>query len=227
MYDIATKRLHAVENEVFEKTHGSCYVPINSTHFVQIGGYNSTDVLKSVYLFKICILQATKFYMNVDIRYIRDISLLHAELPDLKIPRKFHGCGKAIINGKLSVIVSGGIGISNKTLKSVEYLSLPEQITEWKELPALNLARSGFPSLGFIGEELFIVSGQCTESNHCLQAEKFDKLHKSWKYDKSVKLKNMRYCHSTFEVTREICNEQDPQYKLESHNMAEIAPICV
>ena len=104
-------------NPSFNQVFGSCYVTINATHFIQIGGYRNESAIGQVFIVEI--IPQIKAA-----RYKEQLYMKFSQLPQLKFQRKYHGCGKGMINNDLSIIVAGGIGINNTTLKSVEYLPL-------------------------------------------------------------------------------------------------------
>ena len=104
-------------NPSFNQVFGSCYVTINATHFIQIGGYRNESAIGQVFIVEI--IPQIKAA-----RYKEQLYMKFSKLPQLKFQRKYHGCGKGMINNDLSIIVAGGIGINNTTLKSVEYLPL-------------------------------------------------------------------------------------------------------
>ena len=104
-------------NPSFNQVFGSCYVTINATHFIQIGGYRNESAIGQVFIVEIIPqLKAA--------RYKEQLYMKFSKLPQLNFQRKYHGCGQGIINNDLSIIVAGGIGMKNTTLKSVEYLPL-------------------------------------------------------------------------------------------------------
>ena len=104
-------------NPSFTQVFGSCYVTINATHFIQIGGYRNETAIGQVFLVEIIPqLKAAQYKEQLYMKF--------SKLPKLNFQRKYHGCGKGMISNDLSIIVAGGIGINNTTLKSVEYLPL-------------------------------------------------------------------------------------------------------
>ena len=100
----------------FNLVLGACYVTLNATHFLQIGGYMNGSVLKAVYMVEL--VSDPIGQQSQDNQRFKLTSL-----PHLRTRRKFHGCSKAIINNKFSIVVAGGTGRRHKLLTSVEYLT--------------------------------------------------------------------------------------------------------
>ena len=104
-------------NPSFNQVFGSCYVTINATHFIQIGGYRNESAIGQVFIVEIILKLKGA-------RYKGQLYMKFSKVPQLNFQRKYHGCGKGIIDNDLSIIVAGGTGINNTTLKSVENLPL-------------------------------------------------------------------------------------------------------
>ena len=100
----------------FNQVFGACYVTINSTHFLQLGGDMNGSILKAAFMVEL--VSEFKGYRLGAKQYLK-----LTRLPRLNIRRKYHGCSTGMINNQLSVIVAGGFGVNATILKSVEYLS--------------------------------------------------------------------------------------------------------
>ena len=169
----------------FDLVKGACYVAIDSTHFVQVGGEMNKNLLSAAYMINLESISTSK------IKYSNKYKMVIEKLPNLNIKRKYSGCTTGVIDGKRSIIVMGGSGQKESFLNSIEYLPLSsayQNATElstissqpsdrvnfltfrnhfadsyqWKPLPPSQIARSGFPTIYMSKNKLSIVGGKCT-----------------------------------------------------------------
>ena len=213
----------------FSKIHGGCYVTINSTHFIQIGGSFNGGILKAVYMIE---LKSDFKSRGKKDRFMLELT----KMPHLDINRMYHGCTKGIINDSISIIVAGGIGENDEPLTSIEYLtiSINQQMKmpihsdavifsdeedgvnevndeKWKKLPSMKIARSHFPTIIFSNGALSIAGGKCIPDNttKCNIIEVLNVKTCQWGFDKH-QLSGTRYNHNDAQMPLINCNNQLP-----------------
>ena len=218
----------------FNQVSGACYVTINATHFVQIGGQTNGDVLNEAYIFRL----VSDFKVNQP-QYKQKYHLDISRLPPLTVKRKYQGCTKGNINDKSAIIVAGGIGENDQGLKSVEYLTflnsnqndgsnnkelatltpysdsfhfgvrrMDNNTDKWNELPHMTVARSRFPTLIVSNNELLIVGGKClpkVDESHCTVVERLNTTQCRW-ISIDEHLEGIRYDHNSGEIPLSSCN---------------------
>ena len=213
---------------------GACYISINSTHFVQIGGELYGSILNAAYMINI------ESNSNSGSNYNNKYHLNITPLSKLHTKRKYAGCTTGEINGKNSIIVVGGSSHKESFLNSGEYLPLPlsnqnkvagakkqtksddvvnfipsnnvkEDDYQWKALPSFHIARSGFPTIFSSENRLVIVGGKCpffqtvpTFKQHCNKEEVLHSEKCNWIITNNT-IKSIRYNHNSADVTK-ICH---------------------
>ena len=208
---------------------GSCYISINSTHFVQIGGEWNGSILDAAYM--ISIESNSKSGPSYNYKY----RLKTETLSNLHTKRKYAGCTTGVIDGENSIIVVGGSSHKESFLNSGEYFPLPSNYQnkvesqnkpvrsddrvnflpsnhfkadnpQWKALPSFKIARSGFPTIFSSENKLVIVGGKCPSNikHHCNEEEVLYSEKCNWIITNDT-IKSIRYNHNSEDVTK-ICH---------------------
>ena len=226
-YNQDEKIFHVVETDPkFHLVEGACYISINSTHFIQIGGELNGNVLNAAYMINI------ESNSNSGPNYNNKYRLKIKALPNFHTKRKYAGCTTGVISGKNSIIVVGGSSHKESFLNSGEYLplvSLKKPVIsndgvnflpssnfeadryQWKSLPSFQIARSGFPTVFASENKLVVVGGKCpffqnvpNFKQHCNKVEVLNSEKCNWIITNDT-IKSIRYNHNSEDVTK-ICH---------------------
>ena len=198
--------------EIFQ-TLGSCFVTLNSTHFIQIGGYRYNEKSASVLLH------------HLDLRKLNElgpqIEIISSPLANLSMPRMQHGCTLVKMKDEeIAIIVAGGSVKNKRISKSMEYLTLPymnlnrveginiSSTRDWQTFTPLRTARTKYPSIGFVGTNFVAAAGACGKKNRkrCHLVEKFNVSNNEWEVFQDLQLTHNRYDHSTIQITKSFCD---------------------
>ena len=146
------------------------------------------------------------------------------------------GCALMTFRNKLAIVVAGGEDSDGNKLKNVEILQFdgPDQYgkildnllsSTWQEIPKLNFARSGFPSVGIVEGLLTVTAGVVDSSNPVDQVsvEQFNENSESWIVRQDIRLKNPRHDHSTMIIPSNWCNPPSCKRNFQGRNCKECA----
>ena len=80
--------------------------------------------------------------------------------------------------------------------------------SNWKQFPQLHLARTKYPSIGFVGNSLVVAGGACGRKSrkNCPFVETFNASQYKWDVTKNMRLNHIRYHHSTFQISQPFCD---------------------
>ena len=208
---------NTIENEFqkfngLKKHLGSCYIKLNSTHFIQTGGYHTWRGIKYVHSDVFMVAAETTPSTMPPIR------VTNTQMTDLILRRRYHGCGAIRTHSGLTLLIAGGSATEGQIMKSVEYLDLKtndlgeipeEQLrnSEWQTFPSLKIPRVGYPSVVNLGNETLVVGGDCGRAHkeECILIERYNYLTGSWHTVKSTGLHHSRHMHNTFHIPTNYC----------------------
>ena len=192
---------------------GSCYIKLNSTHFIQTGGYKRWNgKLLGVYTDVFMIVAQTSHVTS------RPIWMVNIHMPSLLTARRYHGCGMAKMQNTVRIMVAGGTNNNSLIMRSIEYLDLNMnghgQIMEeqwknskWQAFPPLKIPRTDYPSVVQVRNQILIAGGNCGPAHtpDCTLIERYNSLSGTWDIDEHRRLNHSRYKHNTFQVPTKYC----------------------